>query len=605
MGRLFSTLGAFLAVLLVSVFFFFFPESFIIADSQFDVRFKIISWGGFLLMTAYLIGSLNEQNKKTSTLNQALKETNEELKSANEELKSYTEDLDKKALELEEKNEVITHLKERIEDALYSTMDKAVANLFIENRVLSANNTLSVLFSDLVGFSTFSGKMLPELVVDELNGYFGEMETVISKYKGHIDKYLGDGIMCEFGAPVTDYRLHSLHAVVASIYMQRRLEEIDLPLKMRIGISTGYAITGLIGHQKRSYTAIGDVVNLAKRLEELCPPGSIVVDEETLKRVERYVDFERIKIIDVDGGVEEEYSRMEKEIKINSYLHQLKDNPKDVKLLYEIGKLYFDIYEITNAIDYFRRALELEPNNIEIKIAYADATLNRDIYEKIEIKGKKERVAVFKILGLKDPFMDRNIITESFYNKYKDAMDIIKIPYDLILPIEVLDGSIGSSKVGAIISYGIADELDLPEAEKERIMNAAFLRDIGKEKIPAYLLNRDGKLTEAEFKEIMKHSLESLGTVKNLGYNDEKMLDYIRDHHEQPDGKGYPEGKKGDEISLGARIVSIADYYTALTSVRPYRGSWDKKMAVRELEREFMEDPRDSKIIEALSKLTM
>ncbi|MEW6614835.1 MAG: HD domain-containing phosphohydrolase [Thermodesulfobacteriota bacterium] len=604
-GRRYATLGAFLSILLVAIFFYYFPESFITGESRFDTLFKIILWGSFLLVAAYLTGLLHEklaeENRNTLALNETLKETNKELEVANESLKSYTEDLDKKAAELREKNEVILHLKERIENALYSTMDSTLAKLIIERRVRNEKTNISVLFSDLVGFSTFSDKKRPEIVVEELNKYFGEMESIVVKYKGHIDKYLGDGMMCEFGAPVADYRLHALHAVVAGINMQDRLRDIKLPLRMRIGVSTGYAITGLIGQQKKSYTAIGDVVNLAKRLEEICPPSGIFVDEETLIRVKQYVNFERVRVMDIRDEHEEEYSRVKNEIE--SCLQELERNPKDVSLLYRIGKLYFETYDISTAIGFFKKALELDPDNNEVKIAYADATLNRDTFEKIEIKGRKERVAVYKILGLKDPLQDRSKIPESFYNQYKYVLDIIKVPYDVILPTEVIDGNIGSSKVGAIIAYAIASKLNLPDSEKERIMTAAFFRDIGKEMVPAYLLNREGTLTDLELKEIRKHTLEGVVTLQTMGYKDEKMLSYIRDHHERYDGNGYPNGKKGDEISTGARIVGIADSFNALISVRPYRDSWDRDMAVRELEREFMQDQDNKGIVDALAGL--
>ena len=94
------------------------------------------------------------------------------------------------------------------------------------------------------------------------------------KYKGHIDKYLGDEIMCEFGAPI-NYKLHALHAVAAGIKMKGCLKDIEQPWKMRMGISTGYAVTGLIGQKRSSYTAIGSIVNLADRLQEICPHNSI------------------------------------------------------------------------------------------------------------------------------------------------------------------------------------------------------------------------------------------------------------------------------------------------------------------------------------------
>jgi adenylate cyclase len=120
-----------------------------------------------------------------------------------------------------------------------------------------------------------SDAMSPEQVVATLNEYFEKMIEVIFKYHGTLDKFIGDGLMAVFGAPLDD-SYQERNAVAAALEMQQALAEICAkreaegfpPLKIGIGINTGIAIVGNIGStQRMEYTAIGDTVNLASRLE--------------------------------------------------------------------------------------------------------------------------------------------------------------------------------------------------------------------------------------------------------------------------------------------------------------------------------------------------
>lgn len=136
---------------------------------------------------------------------------------------------------------------------------------------------ITVLFSSIHGFSTIAEKLSPEKVLDLLNEYLREMTQVIFQYGGTLDKFIGSGLMVEFGAPLDD-TLQEFHAVLAAIQMQVRLDTLrkkwaregrDL-FSVGIGIHTGPAILGTVGSEKRmEYTAIGDTVNVASRLEKL------------------------------------------------------------------------------------------------------------------------------------------------------------------------------------------------------------------------------------------------------------------------------------------------------------------------------------------------
>ncbi|MBL8696735.1 MAG: adenylate/guanylate cyclase domain-containing protein [Alphaproteobacteria bacterium] len=133
---------------------------------------------------------------------------------------------------------------------------------------------ITAYFSDLVGFSTLSETTPAEIVVEKLNAYFSAMAEIIEGEGGFVDKYVGDAIVAVFGAPVP-VPDHAARAVRAALACQRRLAEMNAtlfkesPIGQRIGLATGPAIVGNIGSgRKFNYTAIGDVMNVAARLEQ-------------------------------------------------------------------------------------------------------------------------------------------------------------------------------------------------------------------------------------------------------------------------------------------------------------------------------------------------
>ena len=152
---------------------------------------------------------------------------------------------------------------------------------------------VTVLFADIVGFTTMSEKMSPAAVALLLNDYLTRMTEVIFRYEGTLDKYIGDAIMAVFGAPL-DMKDHAERAIRTALEMQERLgewnsEHKDGPsLRIRIGINSGKAVAGEIGSiNKREYTVLGDTVNTASRLESgVAKPGAVVIGENTPALVE-------------------------------------------------------------------------------------------------------------------------------------------------------------------------------------------------------------------------------------------------------------------------------------------------------------------------------
>ncbi|HHX17518.1 MAG TPA: HD-GYP domain-containing protein [Clostridium sp.] len=134
------------------------------------------------------------------------------------------------------------------------------------------------------------------------------------------------------------------------------------------------------------------------------------------------------------------------------------------------------------------------------------------------------------------------------------------------------------------ISCEVARVLGLTKEEIEDLRYAAILHDIGKIGVSTNILNKNGSLNEEEFKEIKKHPEIAYNILKDIKFLN-KALDGILQHHERYDGRGYPNGLRGNEICIFGRIMCVADAFDAMTSDRPYRKGMKVEDAMRELER--------------------
>ncbi|HOT43750.1 MAG TPA: adenylate/guanylate cyclase domain-containing protein [Spirochaetota bacterium] len=171
--------------------------------------------------------------------------------------------------------------------------------------------TITVLFSDIRGFTSMSEKMTPEELVDHLNLYLQAMTDIVIKYDGTLDKYVGDEIMAFWGAPVPQQD-HALLACKAAIEMMSKLEEMNREWKQHnketldigIGLNTGAMVVGFVGSTSRmDYTLMGDMVNLGARLEGTNKIYSthIIISEFTYEEVKDSIVARELDLIRVKG----------------------------------------------------------------------------------------------------------------------------------------------------------------------------------------------------------------------------------------------------------------------------------------------------------------
>ena len=159
----------------------------------------------------------------------------------------------------------------------------------------------SFLFTDVRGFTSLSERLEPEEVTEIMNKALTIQANAVKKYGGMVDKYIGDAMMAIFNAPV-DIDMHEDRAILTAIEIKRQMLNANLGIEIGIGINTGYAVVGNMGSDTRfDYTAIGDAVNLAARLESSTKEvgEDIVIGYETIKNTNIYV--EKLKDIKVKG----------------------------------------------------------------------------------------------------------------------------------------------------------------------------------------------------------------------------------------------------------------------------------------------------------------
>ncbi len=167
---------------------------------------------------------------------------------------------------------------------------------------------LSVLFADIRGFSTYSEHLDPEELIQVINGYFTEAVRAITHYEGMTDKFMGDAVMALFNTPLNPQEDHAARTVRAAWMMKQNMEAHvqTMPENRRIyfgiGVHTGDAVIGNVGSAlRKDYSAIGDAVNLAKRVQETAKANQILLSQDTYEQVKEWVVVNELPAMRVKG----------------------------------------------------------------------------------------------------------------------------------------------------------------------------------------------------------------------------------------------------------------------------------------------------------------
>ncbi len=226
---------------------------------------------------------------------------------------------------------------------------------------------LTLFFSDIRGFTGISEKLSPEELGSFINEYLTQMTRIILEYRGTIDKFIGDAIMAFWNAPLEE-KNHSLLACKSSIAQLKALEDLNKeftqkklpPLKIGCGIHTGEAFVGNFGSEDRfDYTALGDTVNIASRLEGLTKyyGVDIIISESTYALVKNHLDCRKLDLVKVKG----------KKKPLTIYELCTEKDERFIKQYEKALELYFK-REFRKAQEEFRKAQDLEKEDVSCQL---------------------------------------------------------------------------------------------------------------------------------------------------------------------------------------------------------------------------------------------
>ena len=332
--------------------------------------------------------------------------------------------------------------------------------------------------------------------------------------------------------------------------IQSQIHEAQVPgySKMRLSVSVGGVLT-------RDET-IGEAAMRADQLMYLA------------KQRKNMVVTEKDQILGCQDDVVRQENRREKQ-----RILIVDDSEMNRIILSEILQDEYDIIEASTT--FVRRAYEQGVSDYISRPFDAKVVYQR-VFNTIKLYAKQRRLVT--------------LVTEQIYEKEKNNQMMISI-LSHIMEFRNGESGLHVHHINVLTSMLLerlvqkTDRYHLSWSDQLMITTASALHDIGKMGIDENILNKPGRLTKEEFEEMKKHTLIGASMLKSLElYQDEKLVQIAyqicRWHHERYDGKGYPDGLKGEEIPIAAQVVSIADVYDALTSERVYKSAYTHEKAI-------------------------
>lgn len=294
----------------------------------------------------------------------------DEIGAISRSLVHYMGVIDQREAELAEKSQALEQLSIQLAKYLSPQIYDSIFSGRQEVKVASSRKKLTIFFSDIVGFTETADRLESEELSQLLNHYLTEMSQIALDHGATIDKYVGDAILVFFGDPESrGARQDALSCVRMALAMRRKMHEladiwrqtgIEKPLRVRMGIHTGYCTVGNFGSENRlDYTIVGGAVNTASRLEEQARPGEILISYETFALVQEEIACEEFGEFEVKGiaypvatyRVVDSYDQLERERQHFSEVHP--------KLKLDLDLASMTSSERNEAADILRRALDM------------------------------------------------------------------------------------------------------------------------------------------------------------------------------------------------------------------------------------------------------
>ena len=282
--------------------------------------------------------------------------------------------------------------------------ENLVKKLLPHNAVEALRNTgnaksekydmVTVLFSDIQGFTKIAATTNPEELIKYLNELFVSFDNIISKYNIEKIKTIGDAYMCAGGMPNRD-AINPVEVVLAGMEMQRALDDLnknhDLKMKMRVGIHTGPVVAGIVGAQKIEYDIWGDTVNIASRMESHGEVGRVNISEETYRHIKEFFNCENRGLMNVKNKGEMEMYF------VNGILEELSENGDGItpNHLFNVRKQSLNFSLIQEEI------LEQMQRDLPKNLYYHNLKHTTDAIYRVTDIGTKENVSEEDLLLLR------------------------------------------------------------------------------------------------------------------------------------------------------------------------------------------------------------
>ena len=333
---------------------------------------------------------------------------------------------------------------------------------------------VTVLFSDLSGYTEMSEKLDPEDLKEITSRIFGEISKIVGKYGGFIEKYAGDAVLVIFGVPKAheDDAIRAIktgqeiHQVVEDISAEHE-EMIGFPLSMHTGIATGLVVTGQINFERGTHGVSGEALNIASRLSSLATPGEILVNAKTFRIAEEHIKFEKLKSTSVKG----------KNKKIQPYKFV---SEREMPLTHQLSDIKADLIGRNAELLQLNEGLEqLLSGNGNVFLIYGDAGTGKSrLIEEFKLKLDQTQIQWYE--GHAYPY-SQNMPYFPIINIFNQALNIQEdnLPHEIEIKIKSFVKNMQGSRqniahyIGSLYGLNYSEvESSGPQDRRARLLQA-------------------------------------------------------------------------------------------------------------------------------------